>query len=499
MTNDHTHNPEVERAVIAVLLDGRHETAWALVSEAVTTPMMFFEQIHQRVFIACQMLAAEDARIAAQPVCEILAAMRFDSMVRLLREAEGREAKGKLPAREDGLSYEDSALAACGGFNAIGDLATVLAPIASLPRNIKILAEHYRQRQTLAAMTAAVDRLRRPGGVREVTEIIDETVNACLTQTASGGTAFLSTVNALANHDAIQAGTQGAACAVFGIKDLDDALQLRPGSLTTIAADTGCGKTSLLLHGIAATAELKGPGSSIICSQEMSRDDIAQIYIARRLRIARQSVMDGSLTMGQREIASEVEGWLAPLRIGIRDSGNSSVRDVVTWATARKRVQPNLSLVAVDYLGLLRRTNPRQTEYDCYTEASRMLKQLAREINVAVVLLAQMNRESRKRERNRDGTLKRAPEPQSGDLKGSGSIEDDSDTVLFLWRPTDEVGQIEAKTTKVRTGPLTRTPLSWVPHEGQRFTSSRQTGADHSTGQTRWERATQQDLVGAPW
>lgn len=503
MSDDHTHNPDVERAVIAVLLDGRHKTAWALVSEAITTPIVFYQQIHRRVFVACQALAAENAEINGQSVCEVLSAMRFDTMFRILREAEGLDAKGKLPHRDDGISYEDSALAACGGLNPITDLAALFSPVSTLARNVKILADHYQQRQALKALTLAVDQLRQPEGVRKVQETIDATINACLTHTASGGTAILSTVEALANHDAIQAGTQSAACAVFGIHDLDMALQLRPGSLTTVAADTGCGKTSLLLHALASTAEREGPGASIICSQEMSRTDIAEIYIARRLKCARQTVADGGLTSGQREIANDVEGWLAPLKIGIRDSGNSSVRDVVTWATARKRVQPNLSVLGVDYLGLLRRTNPRQTEYDCYTEASRTLKQLARELQIAIVLLAQMNREGRKRERNRDGTLQRAPEPQSGDLKGSGSIEDDSDNVLFLWRPTDDVYTIEAKTTKCRSGPLTRTALAWVPHEGQRFAAPHQAGQGepaHISGRTRHDRVTnQQQVEGVPW
>jgi replicative DNA helicase len=484
---DHTHNVEVERAVLSVVLDGRHQDAWDTLSRHVTSPMAFFEQLHRRVFVACQMLAAEGARIDAQAVTQTLAATSFGELMRVLLEAEGISAKKGLPRRDDGLSYDESALVACGGFNAISDLATVTSVVQGLERNCKIIAGHHRQRETLAAMQKGVDRLRRPGGVKDVDAAVDDLLNQCLAQTSAGATAYLSATSALDAHDAIARGEVKSRGALFGIEAMDAAITISAGELWTLAANTGCGKTSLLLHGLTATAEAHGPGSVAICSQEMGRTELGQIYIARRLRIARKTVKEGGLTSGQREVAEEVKAWLDPLRIAIKDSGTANVNDVVAWARARRRICPNLSLLAVDYLGLLRSTRPGQSEYDRFTEASHALKQLARELGIAVLLLAQMSNEARKQERNKDGTLKRAPEPQTTDLKGSGSIGDDSDGVMFLWRPTDDATYIEAKVTKCRADAPPRIGLRWTPWEGQRFSDPNQ-GEAHSTGKNRSER-----------
>lgn len=484
----HTYNLEVERSVLAVVLDGRHLTAWDTLLEHIATPMAFYEQIHRRVFVACQALAAEGAGIDCQAVCEVLAAMRFAALCETLREAEGLPKTKHLPAREDGLNYEDSALAACGGINPISDLAGLFSPAAGLERNCKILSAHYRQRMALEALTKGVDRLRRPGGVREVEAIVNDTIDGCLAQTKVGGSGFISAKEALAGHDAVQAGGSKPRAACFGITALDDAVTIRAGELWTLAANTGCGKTSLLLHALTATSEMLGPCSVAMVSQEMGRKELGEIYVARRLKIARKMVSDGMLTVGQREMGEEVNAWLDPMRIAIRDGGSANVNDVVSWAQSRKRVNPSLSLLAIDYLGLLRATSPRQSDYEKLSEATRTLKQAAREMGIAVLLLAQMSNEARKVERNKDGTLKRPPEPQTTDLKGSGSIGDDSDGVMFLWRPTDDATLIEAKVTKCRADAPPRIALRWTPWEGQRFSDPNPPEPTHSTGRTRHDR-----------
>lgn len=499
-TTAHTVNLEVEKAVLAVLLDGRHLTAWDIALEVIQTPIAFSVRDHRIVFLGCLQLAAEGTRIDAQAVAQCLSAMEFGTAVDRLRAMEGLS--GKLPPLGDHerCGYEDSALAAIGGFNAISDMATVFSPAAGLERNCRILAEHHRQRRMIEAFAAGLDRLRKPQGVKEVDAVVDDTLNRCLAQTSAGGTAFISAAEALADHDAVARGDVPQSQVRFGIPELDEVISPRPGELWTLAANTGCGKTSLLLHALTATAEAQGPGSVAICSQEMGRKELAQIYIARRLRIARKIVRDGGLTQGQRDLANEVEAWLEPLKIAIRDSGTSTVKDVCAWAQARKRLCPNLALIAVDYLGLLKPTNPRQDERAKLVEATGALKQLARSLNVAVLLLAQMSNEARKQERNRDGTLKRPPEPQTTDLKGSGSIGDDSDGVMFLWRPTDELWDIELKVTKCRADALPRVRLRWTPWEGQRFSAMNPREPDtHSTGRTRHDRINNQDKDALPW
>jgi replicative DNA helicase len=487
VTVDHTHNPHVERAVLSSVLDGRIPGAWDMVMEIISTPLAFYGRNNQIVALACCQVAVEGAKVEAQAVMATLAGMRFGDAIQRLRDYAGL--KGKLPPSE-GASYEDSALMAIGGFNSEALDITLVSTITptQLRRNAEILAGHHRQRVLLAAMTQGVNDLKGPAAVKTAPEILERVISACTAQTAEQA-GHIEVRPALIDHDAAKTAGVLPRGACYGITALDEQIALGRGELWTLAANTGCGKTSLLLHALTATAEMHGPGSVAICSQEMGRKELAQIYIARRLKIARKAVKDGQMTNAQRAMGDEVEAWLDPLRIAIRDSGKANVNDVVAWSHSRKRICPNLSLVAIDYLGLLRPTNPRHTDYEKFTEATRTLKQLARELNVTVLLLAQMNNESRKVERNRDGTLRRPPEPQTTDLKGSGSIGDDSDGVMFLWRPSDDATLIEAKVTKCRADAPPRIALRWTPWEGQRFSDPNQT-EPHSSGRTRHDRIT---------
>lgn len=474
---DHTHNVEVERAILAVILDGRHVTAWDIALETIQTPLAFYERNHRIAFLACMTLAAEGARVDAQAVAECLAAMEFGSAIQKLRDLEGL--KGKLPPLGDHerSGYEESALAAVGGFNTVSDWSTVFSPAAGLERNCKILAEHYRQRRAITVLSGAIDRLRMPQGVREVDAILDGMLNAALAQTQTGGSGSLGdgVREALTRHDQIQGG-QSVKSAVFGLASLDRVACMQPGELWILAAGPGCGKTSLMLHGLTATARLHGPRSVALVSREMGRRELGAVIVARGLRCPRAQVDHGQLDAAQREVANDLAKHADELGIMVRDAtGGCSVNDVGAWAIARKRLG-GLAFLVIDYLQILSPTSARQDEYQRVSEASGKLKQLARDLQVPILALSQMSRDGRKAERGRGGKLKGNPEPQLSDLRGSGSIEQDADGVIFLWRPSADGNVVEAKVAKCRAGAPAndynrdgRAELLWYPAQGQRF------------------------------
>lgn len=493
---EHTHNLEVERSALGAILHGRAPGAWDTMIEIVQTPLAFYKNEHRIIVVGCLLLAGEGTEINAGTVAQRLSVTTFGSVVERLRDMEGL--KGRLPPLDAGApcSYEDSALHAIGGFNTVTDFPIF---ITNLARDCKVIAAHYQQRLAIEALAKAVHDLKAPTGMVQRGEIVDRALSACMAGTSVGGTKMADDGMrvALEAHDRRQSGDRPR-CAMFGIPALDGLMQMRPGDLWILAAGPGCGKTSLLMHALTATADEQGPGSVALVSQEMDNQELGEIYIARGLKCTRRMVQDGALTLGQREQAAEVLARIAPLQIAVRDSGSSSVTDVAAWALTRKRMHPGLSLLAVDYLQILKRTNPRQTEYDCISEASRMLKQIARELHVPVLALSQMSREGRKQERGKGGALKAAGEPQLSDLRGSGSLEQDANGVVFLWKPDPSTQIVQAKVAKNRAGERGAVDLLWYPAEGQRFVDPADT-VPHSSGRTRHDRITNPTDIEPPF
>lgn len=497
---DHTRNEEIERGVLGSVLSGRWQNAWETILEIIGTPAAFYGRDHRIIAVACQQLAGEGAVIDSGSVSACLASLSFLDVAKRLHDLDGLP--GRLPKlpEDSSLSYDDSALQAIGGYasDAISGQPGTFGD-DHLRKNARIIADHYRQRQAIAIFSSAVDSLRRPQGVREVGEIVDSTLNLAMSQTKAGGASMLvdGADQAIAQHDEIVGGA-GQRCAKFGLHSIDRIAPLRPGQLWVLAAAPKCGKTSLLLHAITSTAKEYGPRSVAAVSCEMSNQELATVLIARRLRCAVDQVKDGRLDKGQREQANLIRTELGELGVDVRDvTDGCTVHDVATWTQSRKRMHPQLSLLVIDYLQLLNRTHRAQNEYECVSEATKRLKQLARYLRLPILLLSQMNRDGRKQDRGRGGVLMNSPRPQLSDLRGSGSIEQDADGVIFLWKPDSNTQIVRAEIAANRSGPTGHVDLLWYPAQGQRFAEirSHQDGpveeeepAPHSTGTTRHDR-----------
>lgn len=484
---DHAHlwNHDLERAVLGVVLDGRHKDAWGTLAQALPHAAFFFHRDHQLIYLAMQALAERGVAIDAMAVCSECQATVWRDAVERLRWVRQLEDSGQAPTRAlvalppppDGLTYDDSLLAALGGFNAITSMAEVLAPAASLERNCALVADYYRTRRLVRAVDAARSTLLSPKGVKEFAAVGSALINAAsreLGQATGDQTMAQAVDEALTLHD--DAAGAGAARASWGLPTLDAMAPLTADTFAVLAAPPKCGKTSLLLQAVEATAELGGPDSVCVISREMGSAELARVLVARRTGIPATSLRDGTLTRDERnQVAAEVERWRTAGSVVIQaDADRVSVDDVCAWARMRHlRAAGRLRLIVIDYLQLLDGTNPKDTEYQRVSHATRRLKLLQRSLRVPVLLLSQLSRDGTRAARSAAGDLGLPPEPQLSDLRGSGSIEQDANVVAFLWPRQTPGAPTQAVTVKLaanRAGPTGLIDCTFHRTRGQIFT-----------------------------
>jgi replicative DNA helicase len=244
-----------------------------------------------------------------------------------------------------------------------------------------------------------------------------------------------------------------------GYKSLDLILQgLQPSSMTIIGARPGTGKTAfalgILIH---VGAVVKRP--ALFFSLEMSRQELAERILASTARIDSSKLRTGDLSDADWNRAHEAFGFLQSARVFIDDNPSLTVMDVRSRARRIKQQQGDLGVVIVDYLQLMSsrgRSENRQVEV---SDMSRSLKILARELQCPVIALSQLSRKLEDRADKR---------PVMSDLRESGSLEQDADVVLFLFRPeqygevaNDKKSEAEIIVGKNRNGPTRTAHLTW--------------------------------------
>jgi replicative DNA helicase len=219
-----------------------------------------------------------------------------------------------------------------------------------------------------------------------------------------------------------------------GLRDLDSKLGgLHPSDLLILAARPSMGKTSLAVN-IAYNAASRyaatgGKEGAIVgfFSLEMSSDQLAGRILADQANISGDAIRKGEITEEDFRRFAEASQRLAQVPLYIDDAGSLSIGALRTRARRLKR-QHGLGLLVVDYLQLLNGTGSRQSETSRVNEVSeitRGLKAIAKELHIPVLVLSQLNRSVEQRDEKR---------PQLSDLRESGSIEQDADVVMFIYR-----------------------------------------------------------------
>lgn len=235
-----------------------------------------------------------------------------------------------------------------------------------------------------------------------------------------------------------------------GISDLDDALAgMQPSNLLILAGRPALGKTALALN-MAAYAAIERKIPVGFFSLEMSKEELVDRLLVSQGDIDAWRLKTGRLTDRDFTKLSEAMGDLAEARLFIDDTPASSVLEMRTKAR-RLQVEEGVQLLIVDYLQLARSTRRWDSRVQEVSDISQGLKNLARELKIPVLAVSQLSRAVEAR-----GTK----EPQLFDLRESGSIEQDADVVMFLYRKEEEeLENINLKIAKHRNGPLRTIPL----------------------------------------
>lgn len=245
-----------------------------------------------------------------------------------------------------------------------------------------------------------------------------------------------------------------------GFTDLDRLLGgLQPSDLIIVAARPGVGKTSLAMS-MASNAALKYNAVVAVFTLEMSAEQLVQRMIASQTGIDSQRLRLGQIADSEWEDFTRVSGTLGETSIFIDDTASPSPMEIRTKAR-RLAAEHDLDLIIIDYLQLMqageRRSENRVQEI---SYISRSLKALARELNVPVVALSQLSRAVESRSEKR---------PILSDLRESGSIEQDADVVMFIYREelyeqdSERANIADIIVAKHRNGPTATVSLRFDP------------------------------------
>lgn len=234
-----------------------------------------------------------------------------------------------------------------------------------------------------------------------------------------------------------------------GFVDLDNATAgLQKGNLIILAARPGVGKTAFALN-VAQHATVHNKLNVGFFALEMSKEEMVDRLLVNEADIDAWRLKTGKLTEEDFTKLSNAMGVLAEAPLFIDDTPALSILEMRTKAR-RLQIEHGLDLIVVDYLQLARSRNLENRVQEV-SEISQGLKNLARELKIPVLALSQLSRGVESR------NIKK---PQLSDLRESGSIEQDADVVMFLWKEDDENNEnIMLDIAKHRNGALTSVPL----------------------------------------
>ena len=246
-----------------------------------------------------------------------------------------------------------------------------------------------------------------------------------------------------------------------GMPDLDQiTMGLKKGELVLIAARPGQGKTSMALNLARYVCEHSGQTVAVF-SREMSREELVQRLLSSAAMVDGKKLAMGRLSPAEWDRVVAAASQLSKTDIRVDDNSTLSVADM----NAQCRRLGNLGLVVIDYLQLMQtsgsgRSYASESRTQAVSDMSRMLKIMAKELNVPVICLSQLNRANESRTNKR---------PMLSDLRESGSIEQDADIVIALYRDgyynkeAENPNLAEAIVLKNRHGETRTVELMWMP------------------------------------
>jgi replicative DNA helicase len=348
-----------------------------------------------------------------------------------------------------------------GGALYLRDLVDEVPTPASAPHYAKIVADAALRRRLIGAAADIMDVAY--AGSDEADAIADTAeqriYDVARREDTEDAAAIGDLVNdAMSELEAIQNRESAYTGLATGFRDLDDLTSgLQPGNLVIIAARPGIGKSSLAMN-IARNVAVQHEPVAMF-SLEMSRYEIGMRLLCAEARVPWDRIRNKRVGPDDWTRVVSAGETLHDAPLSIVDAGNVNIVDIRAKARRLKTSKQGLSLIIVDYLQLMtspmtRRQDNRQQEV---AEISRSLKLLAKELKVPILALSQLNRNPEARADKR---------PQLSDLRESGSLEQDSDVVMFIHRDDldpEKKREAELILAKHRNGPTGSIRLSFEP------------------------------------
>lgn len=414
------HSDEAERSVLGAILIDRDAVVEVI---DVVEPVMFYDQSRGEIFNAIRQLYE-----ARDPIDVVTV---------------GNRLKGNKMLKH------------VGGMAILTELANEVPTSAHCLKYAKIVRENFIKRQMIS-MAADLSEMAfsDAGELAVILDRAEQSVYSLSQKSVRRG--FIAVKEALAESfdrlDELHKNKGGLRGVPTGFRDLDDALAgLQDSNLIILAARPGVGKTSLALNILQyAAVEKKIPVG--LFSLEMSYSELIDRLLVSQANIDAWKLKTGNLKDDDFGALSEAMGALADSPIFVDDTPGQTVLEMRTKAR-RLQAESGIKLLVVDYLQLAIGGGQYESRVQEVAAISQGLKNLARELRIPVMALSQLSRAIESRGEKI---------PQLSDLRESGSIEQDADVVMFLYRPEDDnLEDHRLSIAKHRNGPLRQIDLKF--------------------------------------
>lgn len=406
------HDTDAEKSVLSALLIDSD----AIIKVAdILTPEAFYEESHQHVYAAMQALYEK-----RQPIDVVTLTNQLKKLKKL---------------------------SAAGGTAALAELSNVISTAAHVEQYAKLVAEAYAKRRMIS-LSAKLNELAFDDS-QEAPDILDLAEQEIFSVSQSNNSKSFAPiketlVGSFERLDELQRSGGDIRGVPSGFVDLDSVLAgFQKSNLIILAARPGMGKTAFSLnicHHVTVTAKKKVG----IFSLEMSQEELVDRLLVSQADIDAWRLKTGRLDQQDFLKLSDAMGVLAEAHIFIDDTPGLSIYEMRTRAR-RLMAEHQIDMLMVDYLQLAH-GRTRDNRVQEVAEISQGLKNIARELRIPVLALSQLSRAIESRGEKT---------PQLSDLRESGSIEQDADVVMFLYRKDDDIREsVNLKVAKHRNGAL---------------------------------------------
>lgn len=420
------HNAEAEKSVLGAALLSKD--ALADVIDVVKTED-FYDKAHREIFDGMLELFRNSKSVDMVTVCEEL--------------------------------KKNKALDLVGGRSYVASLSAEVPSVVNAAEYAKIVAEKASMRKLI--QTAEEIREKGYDESMEASEILDYAEkNIFEIAQSRQGNDYAPIKEVLMENVAMidkAINSQGEVTGLTtGFKKLDEVTSgLQKSDLVIIAARPAMGKTAFVLN-VAQNAAIKAGASVLIFSLEMAKAQLGQRLLSMESRVEMQKLKTGAIERNDWDRINMALDSLSRTNIHIDDNSGISILEMKNKCR-RLKAEKGLDLIIVDYLQLMQSDGKSDSRQQEISALSRQLKLLAREMDCPVLVLSQLSRAPEQRQDHR---------PILSDLRESGSIEQDADIVIFLYRDdyynddSEKPGVCEVNLAKHRSGPTEVVDLTWV-------------------------------------